>query len=63
MIDQNRSWHEQYLLQALLMYSTRFKVLFGCAYAAHVHGTAVVTALARADEHGMSGTSFWIEVQ
>ena len=62
-IDQNRSWNEQYLLQALLMYSTRFKVLFGCAYAAHVHGPAVVAALARDDGHGMSGGSFWIEVQ
>ena len=62
-IDQNRSWNEQYLLQALLMYSTRFKVLFGSAYAALVHGDAVVNALARPDGHGMSGGSFWIEVQ
>ncbi len=32
-IDQNRSWNEQYLLRALLMYSTAFKVLFGCSIA------------------------------
>ena len=61
-IDQNRSWNEQYLLRALLMYSTRFRILFGSSYAATVHGQAVVAALARPDGHGMSGGSFWIEV-
>lgn len=61
-IDQNRSWNEQYLLRALLMFSSRFRVRFGCAYAAHAHGPAVVKALARADGHGMGGGSFWIEV-
>lgn len=62
-VDQNRSWNEQYLLQALLMHSTRFRVLFGSAYAATVHGQAVVAALARSDGQGMGGGSFWIEVQ
>jgi hypothetical protein len=61
-IDENRSWNEQYLLQALLMFSTRFRVLFGCSYAAGCHGHAVVKALARPDGHGMGGGSFWIEV-
>lgn len=61
-IEQNRSWNEQYLLHALLLFSTRFRVIFGSAYAAHVHGSSVVKALARADGHGMSGGSFWIEV-
>ncbi len=62
-IDQNRSWNEQYLLQALLTFSTRFRVIFGSAYAATHHGNAVVAALARPDGHGMGGGSFWIEVQ
>ena len=62
-IEQNRSWNEQYLLQALLMHSTRFRVLFGSAYVATCHGQAVVAALARSDGHGMGGGSFWIEVQ
>ena len=61
-IEQNRSWNEQYLLQALLMYSTRYRVLFGSAYAAATHAAEVVAALARADGHGMSGGSFWIEI-
>lgn len=61
-IEQNRSWNEQYLLQALLMYSTRYRVLFGSAYAAATHPDDVVAALARDDGHGMSGGSFWIEI-
>lgn len=61
-IEQNRSWNEQYILQPLLMYSTRYRVLFGSAYAAASHPSAVVTALARADGYGMGGGSFWIEI-
>ena len=61
-IEQNRSWNEQYLLRALLMFSRRFRVVFGAAHAAQSHGPAVVKALARPDGHGMGGGSFWIEV-
>jgi hypothetical protein len=32
-LDENRSWNEQYLLRALLMYSPLFEVMFSCAYA------------------------------
>lgn len=32
-IDENRSWNEQYILQALYVYSNVFKVVFGAAYA------------------------------
>ena len=62
-IGDNRSWNEQYVLQALLMYSTRFQIMFGCAYAASQLGHLVVAALARADGHGMGGGSLWLEVQ
>ncbi len=62
-IDENRSWNEQYVLQALLMYSTRFEVLFGSAYAAAVLGEEVIAALNRPDGHGMSGGSFWLRVR
>lgn len=61
-LEQNRSWNEQYLLQALLIHSSRYRVLFGSTYAAQCHGEKVIKALARADGHGMSGGSFWIEV-
>ncbi len=62
-IDDNRSWNEQYVLRALLMFSTRFRVVFGCACAALEHGDAVVKALARADGRGMGGGSLWFRVQ
>ncbi|GAC1449037.1 MAG: class I SAM-dependent methyltransferase [Isosphaeraceae bacterium] len=32
-LDEGRSWNEQYLLQAMLMYTKSFDVLFGCRYA------------------------------
>lgn len=33
-LDIGLNWNEQYLVRALLMYSSAFEVLFGCAYAA-----------------------------
>jgi hypothetical protein len=62
-IDDNRSWNEQYVLRALLMYSTRFRVLFGCAHAATAHSEAVIRALARSDGCGMGGGSLWLQVE
>ena len=32
-VNENRSWNEQYLLRALLMHSSAFRVKFGCNYA------------------------------
>ena len=32
-LDENRSWNEQYVLRALLMFSSRFRVLFGSFFA------------------------------
>ena len=62
-IHDNRSWNEQYLLRALLMYSNRFEVYFGAAYAAAHLGSYVVQALTRPDGYGMGGGSFWIRVK
>jgi hypothetical protein len=50
-ISENRSWNEQYVVRALLMYSTAFRVLFGCAYAKFAFPTAVP----------FGGGSLWIE--
>lgn len=50
------------MLHALLIHSSRFRVLFGCAHAATSHSEKVIAALARQDGYGMSGGSFWIEV-
>jgi predicted O-methyltransferase YrrM len=60
-LDENRSWNEQYLVRALLMYSTAFRVLFGCARAWNRHREAVVTALAHPRRAGYGGGSLWIE--
>ncbi len=60
-IDENRSWNEQYLLQALLMYSSGFRVRFGCAYAFHRFPELVSRALALPGGRAFGGGSFWIE--
>jgi hypothetical protein len=60
-LEQNRSWNEQYLLRAMLMYSTRFRVLFGSRYAAYRFPDLVVSALADPNGRCLSGGSFWIE--
>jgi len=57
---QGRSWNEQYLLQALLMHSTAFSVVFGSSYCAWrfpelMRNTIVGTELAA------GGCSLWIE--
>jgi hypothetical protein len=59
-LDENRSWNEQYLLRALLMYSTMFRVEFGCSYAFHAHRSLVQKALAHPKGHAFAGGSFWM---
>lgn len=59
-LAQNRSWNEQYLLRALLMYAGAFlRVEFGCSYAFHRFPELVIEALAHPQRHGMAGGSFW----
>lgn len=60
-IDLNRSWNEQYVLRALLSYSTAYRVMFGCNYAFLRHRGLVAKALGVPIEHAYSGASFWIE--
>jgi hypothetical protein len=59
-LDEGRSWNEQYLLRALLMHSTAFRVEFGSSYAFHAHRERVVRALAHPKNHGFAGGSFWM---
>jgi predicted O-methyltransferase YrrM len=61
-IGENRSWSEQYVLRALLMHSTRLRVVFGCANAYHRHREALVRALGVAPEAAYGGGSLWLEV-
>jgi hypothetical protein len=58
-LDENRSWNEQYLLRALLMQSNAFDVLFGSNYAHHAFPKLVATVLGRPAGKGFGGGSFW----
>ena len=59
-IDENRSWNEQYLLRALLMYSSAFEVIFSCNYAYQRFPDLVRSALGDPDGEGFGGGSIWI---
>lgn len=60
-LTENRSWNEEYLVRALLMYSTAFKVTFGCSYAFWRFPELVKAALALPAGHAFGGGSLWIE--
>jgi predicted O-methyltransferase YrrM len=60
-INENRSWNEQYLLRALLMYSNAFRVVFGNAFAFSAAFELVQKALAHPKGHAFGGGSIWIE--
>lgn len=60
-VTDNRSWNEQYLLRALLMFNTAFRVVFGCSYAFHRFPDDVRAALALPTGKAFGGGSFWIE--
>jgi len=58
-IEENRSWNEQYLLKALLMHSNAFEVFFGCNYAFNKFPKLVANALQLPSGRGFGGGSFW----
>jgi hypothetical protein len=59
-LKENRSWNEQYVLRALLMYaSATFRVEFACTYAFHAFPELVIAALGHPKRHGFGGGSFW----
>jgi hypothetical protein len=61
-LDENRSWNEQYLLRALLMYSSRFKVDFGCAFALRCLTSELGSALQLPVADLYSAGSIWLSV-
>ena len=61
-LDDNRSWNEQYLLRALLMFSARFRVLFGSKYAYLKHRQRLSAALNVSQDRCIGGASLWFEV-
>jgi hypothetical protein len=56
-----RHWNEQYVLRALLMHSTGFRVRFGSRFAFLRLGEVLRKALRQPDGALWSGGSFWIE--
>jgi len=58
-VEENRSWNEQYLVQAYLMFNQRTKVLFGSAYANTVLVDETLKALDGKVQ--LSGGSLWFQ--
>lgn len=56
-IKQARSWNEQYIVQALLMYTHAFEVVFGCSYVLYKHSTLLKEVL-KGELYG--GGSIWL---
>lgn len=61
-LEENRSWNEQYLVRALLMDSTRLRVRFGSAYAWSAFPDRVARALGLPRERAYGGGSLWLEI-
>jgi hypothetical protein len=59
-LEEGRSWNEQYLVQALLIHSSGFEVLFGCSYAYQRFRDAVREALRLPQGQEFGGGSLWI---
>jgi len=61
-LEDNRSWNEQYLLRAMLTHNPRYQVLFGCMYAALRFPQLIQVAMGLAEGQTMGGGSFWFEI-
>ncbi len=60
-LEENRSWNEQYLLRALLMFSNKFRVLFSSMNALVNHKKLLSAALHRPIDKLYGGCSIWFE--
>lgn len=60
LLEQGRSWNEQYLLQALLMYNPVFGIVFGSSYCAWKY-PELMRHTATGTEAATGGGSLWIE--
>jgi hypothetical protein len=57
-LNEKRSWNEQYLVRALLMFTHTFEVVFGCWYAAYYAHAELVKKALGGELYG--GGSLWI---
>ncbi|WP_395648714.1 class I SAM-dependent methyltransferase [Thermomonas sp.] len=62
-LEENRSWNEQYLSQAMLQHSARYEMLFASYYAYERFPALVVNALNTPKGHGYGGSSMWLKVK
>jgi hypothetical protein len=62
-IDENRSWNEQYALQAILAGNPRYRVLYGTQYALTRLAAEASAAFGTLAGQAYAGGSFWIEVR
>ena len=62
-LEENRSWNEQYLLQSMLQHSVRYEILFASYYAYARFPELVVNALNTPKGHGYGGSSIWLIVK
>jgi predicted O-methyltransferase YrrM len=60
-LNEKRSWNEQYVIHALLMYSSAFRVRFGNAYAFFFHRDLIAQAIGVPDHLVWGGASLWLE--
>jgi hypothetical protein len=60
-VGERRSWNEQYVVRALLMYSRAFAVRFACRYVQHAMPDLVAKALAHPRGLVYGGGSLWLE--
>ncbi|MBK8285031.1 MAG: hypothetical protein IPK97_09165 [Ahniella sp.] len=60
-IGENRSWNEQYLLQALLQFSSGYRILFGCNYAFYRFRNEIINVINHPNGHGFGGGSFYFQ--
>ncbi len=60
-VTENRSWNEQYIVRALLMFSKGFEVLFSCSDMFHRDPELVAQALNHPRGVGYGGGSLWLE--
>lgn len=62
-LDENRSWNEQYALQAMLACNSRYRVLYGTQFALTRLADDARPAFGSLAGHRYAGGSFWIETQ
>lgn len=62
-IDENRSWNEQYVVQAILASNPRYRVLYGTQYALTRLTDVAHAAFGSLSGQAYAGGSFWIDVQ